>query len=125
MSVLASTVAAALAAKGASTETIVLNVMVGISVSTLLTGVMLFGIGALKLGQWLRFVPYPVIGGFLAASGWLLITGGVEVVTGIEPHALAVELVPMLYSPTYGPQILVGLAFALAIVAIRRWCPTI
>ena len=60
-------IAAALAAKGASTQAIILNVMVGISVSTLFTGILLFGLGALKLGQWVRFIPYPVIAGFLAA----------------------------------------------------------
>ena len=119
MSVLAGSIAAALAAKGASTQAIILNVMVGISVSTLFTGILLFGLGALKLGQWVRFIPYPVIAGFLAASGWLLITGGVEVVTQsnltLSPASWA-----MLYSPTYGPQILVGLAFAVAIVLIGR-----
>ncbi|MGD8691029.1 MAG: SulP family inorganic anion transporter, partial [Methyloceanibacter sp.] len=82
MSVLATTVAAGLAAKGADTETMIINVMVAITVSTFLTGAVLFGLGGLKLGQWLRFVPFPVIGGFLAASGFLLITGGVEVITG-------------------------------------------
>ena len=118
MSVLAGSIAAALAAKGASTQAIILNVMVGISVSTLFTGILLFGLGALKLGQWVRFIPYPVIAGFLAASGWLLMTGGVEVVTQsnltLSPASWA-----MLYSPTYGPQILVGLAFAVAIVRDR------
>jgi SulP family sulfate permease len=122
MSVLAGSIAAALAAKGASTQTIILNVMVAISVSTLFTGFLLFGLGALKLGQWLRFIPYPVIAGFLAASGWLLITGGVEVVTQsnltLSPTSWA-----MLYSSTYGPQILVGLAFAASIVLIGRLVP--
>ncbi len=83
---------------------------------------MLFGLGSLKLGQWLRFIPYPVIGGFLAASGWLLITGGVEVVTQsnltLSPASWAA-----LYGATYGPQILVGLLFAIAIALIRRWVP--
>jgi SulP family sulfate permease len=122
MSVLAGSIAAALAAKGASTQAIILNVMVGISVSTLFTGFLLFGLGALRLGQWLRFIPYPVIAGFLAASGWLLITGGVEVVTQsnltLSPASWA-----MLYSSTYGPQILVGIAFAVAIVLIGRLVP--
>ena len=81
MSVLAGTVSASLAASGGSEQAIITNVLVAISVSTLFTGMLLYGIGALKLGQWLRFVPYPVIGGFLAASGLLLITGGMEVVT--------------------------------------------
>ena len=67
MSVLAASVAAALAAKGASNQAVILNVLVAISVSTLFTGILLFGLGALRLGQWLRFVPYPVIGGFFAA----------------------------------------------------------
>ena len=74
MSVLAASIATALAAKGAPTGQIVINVLVALSVSTLLTGILLYGVGALKMGQWLRFIPYPVIGGFLAASGILLIT---------------------------------------------------
>ena len=64
MSVLAGSVAAALAAKGASNQAVIINVLVAISMSTLFTGILLFGLGALRLGQWLRFVPYPVIGGF-------------------------------------------------------------
>ena len=50
MSVLAGSVAAALGAKGASNTTIIINVLVALSVSTLLTGIFLFTIGALKLG---------------------------------------------------------------------------
>ena len=122
MSVLAGSIAAALAAKGASTQAIILNVLVGISVSTLFTGFLLFGLGALRLGQWLRFIPYPVIAGFLAASGWLLITGGVEVVTQSN-LTLAPASWALLYSSTYGPQILVGLVFAVAIVFLRRLVP--
>ena len=120
MSVLATAVAAGLAAKGADTETMIINVMVAITVSTFLTGAVLFGLGGLKLGQWLRFVPFPVIGGFLAASGFLLITGGVEVITGsnltLSPSSWA-TVVDM----RYAPQIAVGLAFALFIVLLKRW----
>ena len=122
MSVLASSIAAALAAKGASTDQIILNVLVALSVSTLLTGILLYGIGALKLGQWLRFIPYPVIGGFLAASGILLLTGGMEVVTQtnltLQPSSWEV-----LYSSTYGPQILIGALFAISIPVSARWVP--
>jgi SulP family sulfate permease len=120
MSVLAGSVAAALAAKGASNEAIILNALVAISVSTLFTGFLLFGLGALRLGQWLRFIPSPVIAGFLAASGWFLITGGVEVVTQtnltLSPAGWAV-----LKSSVYAPQLAVGLLFALAIPFLRQW----
>ena len=120
MSVLAATVAAGLAAKGASAETMVINVLVAISVSTFLTGALLFGVGALKLGQWLRFVPFPVIGGFLAASGWLLITGGIEVITGTNLTLSPSSWAPIM-SMNFAPQIGVGLCFALFIVLLRRW----
>jgi sulfate permease, SulP family len=122
MSVLAASIATALSAKGASTPTIIVNVLVALSVSTLLTGVLLYGVGALRLGQWLRFIPYPVIGGFLAASGILLITGGAEVVTqtnlSLSPSSWA-----DLYSSVYGPQILIGLLFAVSIPLLGRWIP--
>jgi SulP family sulfate permease len=122
MSVLASTVAAGLAARNASTEVMIVNVLVAISVSTFLTGVLLFGIGGLKLGQWLRFVPYPVIGGFLAASGWLLMTGGIEVITGTNLTLSPTSWAPLV-SAEFAPQIGVGLLFPLFIVVLRRWVP--
>ncbi len=123
MSVLAGSIAAALAAKGASTTEIIVNVLVALSVSTLLTGVLLYGIGALKLGQWLRFIPYPVIGGFLAGSGLLLITGGMEVVSQTN-LTLSPSSWQILYSPVYAPQILVGALFAISIPLVGRWVPS-
>src|SRR3954452_12937487 len=123
MSVLAASIATALAAKGAPTGQIVINVLVALSVSTLLTGILLYGVGALKMGQWLRFIPYPVIGGFLAASGILLVTGGMEVVTQTN-LTLSPSSWQVLYSPVYGPQILVGLLFAVSIGLVGRWVPS-
>jgi SulP family sulfate permease len=122
MSVLASSIATALAAKGASNAEIITNVLVALSVSTLLTGILLYGVGALKLGQWTRFIPYPVIGGFLAASGILLITGGMEVVTQTN-LTLAPSSWEVLYSPLYAPQIIMGALFAAAIPVVGRWVP--
>jgi SulP family sulfate permease len=123
MSVLAASIAAGLAAKGASNEQIIINVLVALSFSTLLTGVLLYGIGALRLGQWLRFIPYPVIGGFLAASAFLLITGGMEVVTQTN-LTLSPSSWEVLYSSLYGPQILIGILFAVAISVFGRWVPS-
>jgi SulP family sulfate permease len=122
MSVLASSIATALAAKGASSDTMILNVLVALSVSTLLTGILLWGTGALRLGQWLRFIPYPVIGGFLAASGFLLITGGMEVVTQTN-LTLGPSSWEPLYSPAYLPQIVLGALFAVSIPVLGRFVP--
>ena len=42
-------------------------------------------IGVTRAGRAIRFVPFPVIGGFLGATGWLMITGAVQVVTDRAP----------------------------------------
>lgn len=82
LTVLAASVSSLVMANGADPARAVEHVLMAFTLATLLTGLVLFGIGALRLGAYVRFVPYPVIGGFLAASGWLLATGGVKVVTG-------------------------------------------
>jgi sulfate permease, SulP family len=120
MSVLAASISTALLAKGAAPELVIVNVLVALSVSTMLTGILLYGVGALRMGQWLRFIPYPVIGGFLAASGLLLITGGLEVVTQTN-LTLSPESWKPFYSTLYGPQIVIGMLFAFAIPMLARW----
>jgi SulP family sulfate permease len=50
--------------------------------TTLLTGAALFALGWGRLGMLVRFVPYPVMTGFLAATGWLLASGAMRVTNG-------------------------------------------
>lgn len=49
--------------------------------ATALTGLVMLVLGSLRLGNLVRFIPFPVIGGFMAGTGWLLISGGAELVT--------------------------------------------
>lgn len=63
-----------------STELLV-TVIVTIALTSLLTGVFLWVMGALKLGSIVRLLPDAVIGGFIASSGWLLVKGAFEVLT--------------------------------------------
>lgn len=84
MSVLAATLAAQVLAAGGDAATAVRHVLVALSLATLLAGVVMWLIGRLALGEAVRFVPFPVIGGFLAASGWLLLAGGIRVALGHE-----------------------------------------
>ena len=50
--------------------------------ATFMTGLALLAAGWLRLGTATRFVPYPVVAGFLAASGVLLCLGGIRVAAG-------------------------------------------
>jgi sulfate permease, SulP family len=52
--------------------------------TTVLAGLLLIAFGAFKLGALARFLPYPVIGGFLAGSGWLLVRGGVGLIANAQ-----------------------------------------
>jgi SulP family sulfate permease len=69
------------------------TVLALLAVSTFITGLFLFALGSLQLGGLVRYVPYPVIGGFLAATGWLLFQGGFGAITGFP---LTVSNIPML-----------------------------
>lgn len=74
LGLLATGIVAALA--GASVHQFA-TVTLMIVTTTLLTGLLLMALGFFKLGGLARFLPYPVVGGFLAGSGWLLVQGGI------------------------------------------------
>ena len=60
------------------------NLFVAIALSTILTGIFFVLLGYFKLGNLVRFIPYPVMGGFLAGTGWLLLKGGLQVSTSVS-----------------------------------------
>lgn len=70
---------------GAGGDTAFLSAVAALFVATLLTGVAYLLLGSFRLGNVVRFVPYPVVGGFIAGTGWLLAKGGVSVASGISP----------------------------------------
>lgn len=61
-----------------------LTVVLTISLATLIAGGFFLLLGSLELGNLVRFVPYPVVGGFLAGTGWLLAKGAIEVLSGVR-----------------------------------------
>src|ERR1700726_1710469 len=62
-----------------------LPTLIAISLTTALTGLLLCVLGFTHAGRAIRFVPFPVIGGFLGATGWLMITGAMQVVGDQRP----------------------------------------
>lgn len=69
-------------AGAASPETIFSTTLAGIVITSVVTGFILLLIGQFKLGNLVRYIPYPVVGGFLAGTGWLLTRGAFEVMAG-------------------------------------------
>ena len=57
-------------------------VLITLAITTVLTGAALCGFGMTRMGRAIRYVPYPVVGGFLGATGCLILLGAVRVITG-------------------------------------------
>ena len=94
-----------------------ITVVASVMTTTLLMGVIFLIIGRLKLGRLIRFIPYPVIGGFLAATGWLLVQGAFGVMVGNMPGLF--HFYELFGFPTI-IQWLPGFVFALILVGILR-----
>jgi sulfate permease, SulP family len=75
--VLLAVAAAAITGVISTSADLAATVIALIFVTTMLTGVFLVILGTFDLGRLVRYIPYPVIGGFLAGTGWLLAVGGV------------------------------------------------
>jgi SulP family sulfate permease len=56
-------------AAGGSPQTAVQNVMLIFTAATVISGALLYGLGAGRWGSYFRFVPYCVVCGFLGATG--------------------------------------------------------
>ena len=53
-----------------------------LALATVATGIVLCVFGMTRMGRAIRYVPYPVVGGFLGATGCLILLGAVRVITG-------------------------------------------
>ncbi|MDQ3781865.1 MAG: SulP family inorganic anion transporter, partial [Actinomycetota bacterium] len=73
------------------------------------TGVVLVVMGRFRLGNLLRYAPFPVVAGFLGGTGVVLATAGIDLLRGAEAGAsqLWLRLIP-------------GLALGLAIAVLGR-----
>jgi SulP family sulfate permease len=57
-------------------------VLITLGLATIVTGIVLCGFGVTRMGRAIRYVPYPVVGGFLGATGYLILLGAIRVITG-------------------------------------------
>ncbi len=103
---------------GASGAAVFATVLAAIFIASCATGIFFLLLGYLDLGNLIRFVPYPVIGGFLAGTGLLLVKGAFGVMTD---RALTLENMTYLASSGLLIKWLPGLVFALVLFFVLRW----
>lgn len=85
--------------------------------SALGTGALFLLLGRFRLGNLVRYMPYPVVGGFLAGVGWLLTRGSITIMTGETP---GLGNLGLFLRPDMLALWLPGLGLALATLAASR-----
>ena len=87
--------------------------------TTILCGLVFLALGVGRLGSAVRYVPYPVIGGFLASTGYMIATGSLRVVADVPHGGLLIDgLFRIATTPQGATTVLLGLTF---LVIFRRF----
>jgi SulP family sulfate permease len=107
----------ALAMSIAPPEALFATVLAAIAITSLLMAVIFFVLGRFRLSGFVRYIPYPVVGGFLAATGWLMIQGGFGVMLD---ERLTLAGIPGLLSLNRIALWLPGLIFAAVLLLVLR-----
>jgi SulP family sulfate permease len=107
-------------AAGASGESVLATVAMFLSVSAILTGLILYAMGAMKWGRLVRFVPHPVVGGFLAGTGYLILDGAFRVAAGKPLSIEALAAIGKLHWLGVIPALVVAVAL---LIVPRFWKP--
>jgi sulfate permease, SulP family len=104
--------------------------MDGLILATILSGIMLMGIGYLRLGTYIKFIPYPVTVGFTAGIAVTIFSSEIKPllglsISGAEPGPL-LEKIPFLWSnlATLSTAALSLSVVSIALLAgLRFWRP--
>lgn len=100
------------------TQTLFPTILIAFVIATTATGAVLWAAGRFHLGHWVRYIPYPVIGGFLAGTGWLITRGGIKVMSEIP---VELDQVRRLLQVDALILWLPGLLFALILLVAARF----
>lgn len=93
------------------------TILVGIALSGVIVGILLYLLGQFHLGNLFRYIPYTVIGGFLAGTGWFILVGSWSVLT---ETAFNVNQLPLLFNMPLLLQWLPGIVFGVILYLISR-----
>ncbi|GAA0586305.1 SulP family inorganic anion transporter [Craurococcus roseus] len=101
----------------------------GVILATALSGLILLAVGFLRLGTFIKYIPYPVTVGFTAGIAVIIFASQLKELLGLELPREPGPLLPKLAAlwealPTANPWACAVAALAVgAILALRRWRP--
>jgi sulfate permease, SulP family len=107
--------------EGYEAPDVFLTVIAATLVVTVLCGVVFLVLGWRRWGNLMRFVPYPVVGGFLAGTGWLLLTGGIYLASSVQVTLDRVDDLARPYTLVrWLPAFAFGVVLLLAVRIVRK-----
>lgn len=102
----------------------------GMVMATMLAGVIMGAIGLLRLGSYIKFIPYPVTVGFTAGIGTIIFASQIKDLLGLtlngpEPGPI-LEKLPVIWQalPTVNPVTVALAAGTIALIlGVKHWAP--
>jgi sulfate permease, SulP family len=102
----------------------------GLILATIMAGLILIAVGLLRLGTFVKYIPYPVTIGFTAGIAVIIFSGELTDLFGLklsgrEPGPLIPKLAALYdAAPTVSmPAVTIAALSIASIVAVRRWRP--
>lgn len=99
-----------------SEESLFSAVFIFLALSSILSGLFVLLLGISRVGDFVRYIPYPIVGGFMAGLGWLMVNAGFIVAVDIR---LGVDDLGSLLMGDATVRWLPSLLFALCILALQ------
>ncbi|KAJ3265545.1 hypothetical protein HDU77_004811 [Chytriomyces hyalinus] len=94
-------------------DAVLATIMVAISLSTILTGIVFFLLARFRLGNLVQFFPRQVLIGCIGGIGWFLMLTGVEITSKIDPE-MNLDVILELFEPS--KLMLWGSSLGLAVI---------
>jgi len=104
-----------------SIERAFVTVVAASLVVTILCGIAFVVLGTSRRSNLIRFVPYPVVGGFVAGVGWLLVKSAVYVSADVFPSLTPIgDLFQSSVLQLWGPAFAFGVVLLVATRLVKR-----
>ena len=100
-----------------SPEDVYQFIFVAIGVTSILVGCFFWILGRFKLGKLVRFIPFPVVGGFMAGTGWLIVKFSFTMMTDMD---LTLSNIFLFFNMSVLIQWVPGLVFAVVLLLVSR-----
>ncbi len=109
----------AVSMKQAAPQAVYVTVLAAIAITSLSMGLFFLLLGKFKASGFVRYIPYPVIGGFLAGTGFLLVKGAFGIMANLP---ITMANLPKLLLPDKLILWIPGAVFAVVLLlALRRF----